>query len=73
MTFEDVRVTDPTVREGMEAKIGAEAIIVLLVEQKIALFKRIIELEAIAPKAYRVDGKLLVWRCPDDLIPVSNL
>jgi hypothetical protein len=34
---------------------------------------RILELENIAPKAYRMpNGSIMVWRCPDELIPITE-
>ena len=51
-----------------------EEMVVALVEQNTAAFKRIMDLEAIAPKTYVLhDGRRLIYRCPDHLVPVVEL
>ena len=50
-----------------------ENIIVQLVREKEQCFKRILDLESIAPRKITLpDGKVMVWRCPDALIPDST-
>lgn len=42
-----------------------------LVKQKEALIQEVIALDSIAPrKTIAPDGTTLVWRCPDELIPI---
>lgn len=52
----------------------AEDCAVALAEINDDLMKRIIELEAIAPRRISLpDGKALAWHCPDGFIPFQNL
>ena len=70
MTFDEVRHLEPIVHRGLRAGVTLETIIVALYEQKQALSKRCMELESIAPrKIVGSDGKTLIWRCPDHLVP----
>lgn len=47
-----------------------EKIIVQLVREKEECFKRILDLESIAPRKITLpDGRVMVWRCPEGLIP----
>ncbi len=47
-----------------------EDAIIALHEANEVQFHRIIELAQIAPRKYKMkDGTVLVWRCPDDMIP----
>lgn len=65
---------DPYVNSIVKKGGTLEMCVVFLANQKNELLRRVIELESIAPKAYRqADGKVLVWRCPDDLIPITEL
>lgn len=47
----------------------AERCVVALVEQKRALLKRVMELEAIAPRKIRVGEDTFIYRCPDHFVP----
>lgn len=65
---------DPYVNSIVKQGGTLEMCVVELANQKRELLRRIIELEAIAPKAYRhTDGSVIVWRCPDELIPIIEL
>jgi hypothetical protein len=50
-----------------------ESCVIALANEKEALVKRLMELEAIAPKKIkRPDGTVMIWRCPDELVPLLN-
>jgi len=72
--LEQIRCNDVTVARIL-ADGGSETdCIAALVEQKRKMLERICELEAIAPRAYRrKNGEVLIWRCPDRLIPLKDL
>jgi len=72
-SMQDVRVNDATVANGLDGGIGLEKIIVALANDKQHLVKRIMELELIAPRKFKVGNQTLVWRCPFDLIPETKL
>ena len=74
VTFQEARDTDETVHKLMEIRAGPEAIIIALVEQKRVLTTELVTLIKIAPKRYRLkDGKQVVWHCPNELIPETQL
>jgi hypothetical protein len=64
--------TDPTVHRMASQGCSREQVIQALVDEKRAMVKRVLELEQIAPKKYQMpDGKVMVWHCPDELIPMT--
>ena len=68
--FARVRLTDATVNAMLKHGRSLEEIIVALVCEKNRFTQRIIELESIAPrKIVLPDGHVMVWRCPDELVP----
>ena len=48
---------------------SANACVFALVMENENLFKRLIELEAIAPRKIKVGEKTYIYRCPDHLVP----
>jgi len=72
-TFQDVLFQNATVYNGMKSGKTAEDTIVILVNQLNDALKQVSKLESIAPKRITVDGRDIIWRCPDYLIPSSNL
>ena len=60
---------DPVVAAIARSGWNSERCIVALVEQKQELVRRLMELEAIAPRRVIVDGNAFIWRCPDELVP----
>lgn len=65
---------DTTVNQLQRRRIVKEKIIAVLVAEKEQLRNRIVELESIAPRRMMLpDGKIVVWHCTDDLIPLSRL
>ena len=70
--FERVKNTDSTVAHLLRAGRTLEDIIVALAAEKEAAHKRVMELESIAPRKIKTpDGKVMIWRCPDELVPLS--
>ena len=68
--FDRVRLTDATVNAMLKHGRSLEETIVALVCEKNRFTKRIIELESIAPrKIVLPDGRIMMWRCPDELVP----
>ena len=68
--FDRVRLTDATVHQMLAHGRSLEETIVALVCEKNRFTQRIIELESIAPrKIVLPDGRVMVWRCPDELVP----
>lgn len=64
------KLTDVTVYHLLKSGASLEEVIGALVADKERLVKRIMELESIAPrKVLLPDGRVMVWRCPDELIP----
>jgi len=47
--------------------------ILALVRQNERLASEILHLQNIAPRRYRLpDGKIVMWRCPDELVPIQE-
>lgn len=73
-TFQDVMLNDPTVNRIMKSGGTESACVVELANEKQRLMARIIELDSIAPKKYKTpDGRVMVWNCPEDLVPVTEI
>lgn len=72
--FDRVRLSDVTVHEMLEHGRSLEETIVALVCEKNRFVQRILELESIAPrKIVMPDGRIMIWRCPDELVPEANI
>lgn len=70
MTFEEAIANDATLNRGLRSGSTLAEIITMLVTEKQALLERVVKLETIAPKKIILDdGRVMVWRCPDHLIP----
>lgn len=68
--FDRVRMNDATVHAMLKAGRTLEETIVALVCEKNRFVDRIVELEMIAPRRITLpDGRVVVWRCPDHLVP----
>lgn len=68
--WERAKHNDATVAKGLKAGEGLETIIGYLAAEKEWMMKRLIALESIAPRKITLpDGRVMVWHCPDDLIP----
>lgn len=69
--FQYAKLNDPTVYRMVEHGAPLEAIIGQLVRDKEAYLKHIVSLERIAPRKIKLpDGRVLVWTCPEDSIPM---
>ena len=69
-----VRRTHPIVNIMMEQRAPLESIIVALADSADVLFKRLTDVEAIAPRRYKTkDGTEMIWTCPDHLIPITEI
>lgn len=69
-----VRRTHPIVQRMMEQHAPLESIIVALAASADVLFERLQDVEAIAPRRYRMkDGTEMIWTCPDHLIPITEI
>jgi len=71
-TLIDVTRNDSLVLRLVELGASSNDIIVALANEKQRLFQRIIELELIAPKRISTPNGVMVWHCPDHLIPQSD-
>ena len=70
-SFARAKLTDATVCNMLKSGASLEDVIGELAAQKQRYVARIMELEGIAPRKVRMpDGSFMVWRCPDELIPV---
>lgn len=65
---------DSTVCHMVKAGATKDEIISELVTDKELYLRRIIELDLIAPKKYKLpNGTIMEWRCPSDLVPLTDL
>lgn len=72
-TYEECVRNDAIVANSKSIGYDDQTIIVSLVNCKDALLRRIEELEAIAPRKMKgPNGKTLIWRCPDHLVPYND-
>jgi hypothetical protein len=70
--YEAVVCQDATVQRMINEKCEPEKIIVALYNEKKALTRRIVELEAIAPrKVVLPDGTIMIWQCPLEYLNVK--
>lgn len=68
------RLNDSTVHMMLMSGLDRDYIIAELVVQKQKFLERVMELESIAPrKVVLPDGRAMVWRCPDHLVPEVKL
>ena len=67
--FRRARLTDATVHQILSAGGTLEDCVAELVKQKEALITENIELRSIAPRKMKLGDKVVIWRCPDELVP----
>lgn len=68
-----LQFNDSTVYRMMRDGMSAEAIIVALAKEKHQLMNQVAELKSIAPTKYQLpDGSVVIWRCPDELVPMNS-
>lgn len=70
--FIELYNNDPVINQCIKAGLSEKEIIFKLVEIINEQTKRLLELQNISPKKIMVDGKCLVWRCPSEMIPLSE-
>ena len=67
------RHNDSLVNQMVQANRSHEEIIFRLVKRHEDMIEKFLDLDSINPKRYKVDGKEMIWHCPDDLIPLVDL
>jgi hypothetical protein len=68
--IEEAIAIDATVKGMIQRGSSLESIVVALVRQKKDLQERLEYFMGIAPfKIVGGDGRVLIWRCPDHLVP----
>ena len=69
-TMKDACDTSPLVYQIMLNGGCPEDAVVALVNVQTEMVRRMMQLEGIAPRKIKIpDGREMVWRCPDELIP----
>lgn len=73
-TFLHLRMNNPIVARIMTAGGTAEDCAVALSVEYDRIFDRMMALDSIAPRKIKLpDGRVLIWRCPDELVPESPM
>lgn len=73
-TFDRLRLHNPIVAQIMRAGGTAEDCAVALSVQNNRLVDRVTLLEGVVPRKIRLpDGRVMVWRCPDNLVPETDM
>lgn len=73
-TFDHLRLHNPIVAQIMRAGGTAEDCAVALAVYNDKLVERLMTLEGIAPRKIKLpDGRVMVWRCPDELVPMTDM
>lgn len=62
---------NPLVSIGLRNCASAETIINVLVASNQKLMDDYIRLLNIAPRKFRCNGKVYMWQCPDEFVPMS--
>lgn len=71
--FIKATLTDATVHKILKSGGNLEDVVVALVNEKTELLGWLMAATTIAPKKIKTpDGKIMVWHCPDELIPLSE-
>lgn len=69
----EARRSSALVANMLEGGHALQDIILALVKQEQALVKRLMMLEALAPRKIRVGGVMFTYRCPDEFVPVEEV
>jgi len=73
-TFLHLRRNNAIVARIMDAGGTAEDCAVALSVENDRLADRVMALDSIAPRKIKLpDGRVLIWRCPDELVPESPM
>jgi hypothetical protein len=72
--WENIRKNNPIVSKILRAGGTPEDCCVVLARALEQTAEKAIRYMAIAPRKYRLqDGKVMIWRCPDELIPETDM
>lgn len=64
----------PIVHDLLLDGVSAEGCVLQLVQHNDQLMTRLIELERLCPFKLRLpDGRTMMWRCPEELVPERTL
>lgn len=73
-SIEEAASHNVDVNHWRRGTITAEQCILCLANAQEALTAKIMDLYAIAPRRFLLpDGRMMVWRCPDGLIPLTDI
>lgn len=71
-TFRIATMNVPIMHKIMREGGTSEDCALALANENAQLYKRIMELEAIAPRKIALpDGRIYLYRCPDELVPTT--
>ena len=74
MKLEEIALRNATVARMLRGEGSKDECIVALVEHINLLNKKVMELSMLAPRRIKLpDGSEYVWRCPVEMIPVSEV
>lgn len=72
-SFEQVLLREPCIREALRRGLSLEDVIVLLVNQRNLITKKLLDVQSYAPKKMILeDGRVMLWQCPAELVPVQE-
>lgn len=69
VSLRDVRLNVAIVHHALERGLSLEQVVVELANERERLIAEVMRLDAIAPKKIRTAKGVMIWRCPDDLVP----
>lgn len=71
-TWPEIWNSEPLVRRILQDGGEFEDVICALIQERDLLREKVMELDAIAPKKRLTsDGRIMVWHCPNELIPLT--
>lgn len=74
MNYQDAILNNPVVYECHRRGMSPEQIVVQLVLNQQNMIEELKLLRSIAPQRIETeDGKVFVWHCPNELIPVTKI
>jgi len=71
--IKDVLWNNPLVDSIMKMGGCKDDCIIALHNQNQELIKQVMELTQLCPRKMKVGNKILIWRCPEDLIPQTEM
>lgn len=73
-TFQGARQNSVIVEHGLRAGASLEDIIVALVNAHAFMATRVMEMQCITPYKIKMpDGRVGIWRCPEEMIPLKEM